>query len=110
MNNEYRIAVIGMGYVGLPLAIEFAKKYRVIGFDINEKRVKDLLAGKDETNEADLEALKEVASVSSLKKSLLFSNQLSDIQNCNIYVVTVPTPVNQYKAPDLSYLLRLREC
>jgi len=104
--KDFRIAIIGLGYVGLPLAIEFAKKYKVIGFDINKDRIKELSNDFDRTKEADLSALSDVMDTSlSRANGLSFSSDLADIQSCNIYIVTVPTPINQFKAPDLSLLL-----
>lgn len=98
--NKPYIAIIGLGYVGLPLAIEFAKQYQVLGFDINENRVADLLARKDLTKEADLHALQQV-----LGNGLTLSANPDLLQDCNVYIVTVPTPVDQFKAPDLRPLL-----
>ncbi|WP_293302772.1 nucleotide sugar dehydrogenase [Pedobacter sp. UBA4863] len=100
-----KIAIIGLGYVGLPLAIEFAKKYNVIGFDIDGERTSELQKGEDRTKEADLFLLKEVIA----KKTLTFSSALQDIVNCNIFIVTVPTPIDQFKAPDLMPLLKASE-
>jgi UDP-N-acetyl-D-galactosamine dehydrogenase len=94
------IAIIGLGYVGLPLAIEFAKQYQVLGFDINETRINELSAIKDITKEADLTALQDV-----LGKGLKLSADVSSLQDCNVYIVTVPTPIDQFKAPDLKPLL-----
>lgn len=94
------IAIIGLGYVGLPLAIEFAKQYQVLGFDINETRISELSAIKDITKEADLTALQDV-----LGKGLLLSADVNSLQDCNVYIVTVPTPIDQFKAPDLKPLL-----
>ncbi len=99
--KNYNIAIIGLGYVGLPLAIEFAKKYKVIGFDINEARVKELKAKRDRTKEADLVDLEKVM----IDGALSFSSNIDDLRNCDIYIVTVPTPINQFKAPDLAPLL-----
>ena len=93
--KKSKIAIIGLGYVGLPLAIEFSKIYKVIGFDINKKRVQDLLNGYDLTRETSASELKSV-------KNLEYTNSLDDIKNCNIYIVTVPTPVNKNNNPDLS--------
>ncbi|MDB5248353.1 MAG: Vi polysaccharide biosynthesis protein vipA/tviB [Segetibacter sp.] len=107
--KQYKIAVIGLGYVGLPLAIEFGKKFKVLGYDINEKRIKHLLRGEDETNEADLEGLKEATSSKSKEKGLAFSFKASDLADYNVYIVTVPTPINQFKAPDLRPLLAASE-
>ncbi len=92
------IAVIGLGYVGLPLAVAFSEKYTVVGFDINQKRVNELSGAFDITNEVSKERLLNL-------KHLKFSSNQKDIQNCTIYIITVPTPINQFKAPDLSYLL-----
>lgn len=99
--KNHKIAIIGLGYVGLPLAVEFAKKYEVIGFDINEERVEELKIKKDRTKEANLIDLEEVL----LKGSLSFSSNINGLEGCNVYIVTVPTPVNQFKAPDLGPLL-----
>jgi UDP-N-acetyl-D-galactosamine dehydrogenase len=106
-----KIAIIGLGYVGLPLAIEFGKKYRVLGFDINQSRIDELGSGKDRTNEADLEGLKFTMSlfISSKEKGLTFSSSISDLINYNVYIVTVPTPIDQFKAPDLTPLLKASE-
>ena len=105
--KTHQLTIVGLGYVGLPLAIEFAKKYKVTGFDINKKRIEELSEGFDHTNEADLTALKDVL-MSSNKEDhgLIFSSELADIQASNIYIITVPTPINQFKAPDLSQLLK----
>ena len=109
MKTEYKIAIIGLGYVGLPLAIEFGKKYKVLGFDINKKRIKSLLKGEDETNEADLEGLKLQTSLKAPGKGLRFSSDVADLKKYNVFIVTVPTPINQFKAPDLSHLLQASE-
>ena len=92
-----KIAVIGLGYVGLPLAIEFATKHETIGFDINEMRVNSLKDGIDKT----LEVVEEDLKTSSLK----LTSAITDIKDCNIYIVTVPTPIDAHKKPDLSPLL-----
>ena len=102
--NKPHIAIIGLGYVGLPLAIEFAKQYPVLGFDINETRIQELSANKDITKEADLTALQEV-----LGKGLTLSANVDMLQECNVYIVTVPTPIDQFKAPDLKPLLAATE-
>ena len=106
--NEKKIAIIGLGYVGLPLAIEFGKKYRVLGFDINESRIDELSSLKDRTNEADLEELKLAVDLATEieSKGLTFSSKIDDLKPCNIFIVTVPTPINQFKAPDLTFLLK----
>jgi len=108
---EKKIGIIGLGYVGLPLAIEFGKKYKVIGFDINQSRVKELNQGKDSTNEANLEVLESVMSLSEkhIDRGLVFSYDLQDLISCNVYIVTVPTPIDQFKAPNLAPLLMASE-
>ncbi len=92
-----KIAIIGQGYVGLPLAIEFGGKYPTIGFDINTNRINDLKKGIDHTNEATTEQLRSA-------NQLTFSTKINDIRNCNIYIVTVPTPIDEFKTPDLNQL------
>ena len=93
-----KIAVIGLGYVGLPLAVEFGKKYHVLGFDINETRINQLKNGIDNTLEASKEEI-----ISSL--NLRFSSNQNDLKNHDIYIVTVPTPIDKFKTPDLKPLL-----
>ena len=93
------IGVIGLGYVGLPLAIEFSKKYKTYGFDINTKRVDELNKGLDTTNEADVENL-----TKQLNQGLEIVSTIDSIKDCNIFIVTVPTPITSFKTPDLSYL------
>jgi UDP-N-acetyl-D-glucosamine/UDP-N-acetyl-D-galactosamine dehydrogenase len=100
--NRYKIAVVGLGYVGLPLAVEFGKKYRTLGFDINPARIKELKSGRDatlETTSAELKA----------SGKLRFSAHAKDLKSCNVFVVTVPTPIDQYKRPDLTPLLKASE-
>jgi UDP-N-acetyl-D-galactosamine dehydrogenase len=112
VNSEIKkIAIIGLGYVGLPLAIEFGKKYSVLGFDINQLRIDELSLGKDRTNEADLEGLKLAMDLATISEEigLTFSSNSSDLIPCNIYIVTVPTPIDQFKAPDLTPLLKASE-
>jgi UDP-N-acetyl-D-galactosamine dehydrogenase len=103
MNTKKQIAIIGLGYVGLPLAIEFAKKYKVIGFDTNEGRVAELNQLKDRTNEANLDDLQTVIAASEM--GLTLSANLADLATCTIYIVTVPTPIDHLKRPDLQPLL-----
>lgn len=91
--------------MGLPLAIEFAKKYKVTGFDINCNRVKELATGFDRTKEADLASLKSVIISQNENAGLTFSSDIEDVKSSNIYIVTVPTPINQFKTPDLTPLL-----
>ena len=97
-NSKFSIAIIGLGYVGLPLAVEFGKKYQVIGFDINADRVHSLVQKKDDTLQ--ITAI-EIAAATGLR----FTDSVAAIANCNVYIVTVPTPVNDHKLPDLSPLL-----
>ena len=94
-----KIGVIGLGYVGLPLAIAFSEHFSVVGFDINQKRVNELNRGEDTTDEADLNALKK-----GLESRLILSANAQDLDDCQIYIVTVPTPITQFKTPDLSYV------
>jgi UDP-N-acetyl-D-galactosamine dehydrogenase len=107
-----KIAIIGLGYVGLPLAIEFGKKYEVLGFDINKERVKELSEGNDRTQEANLDDLKYVINKKGedlTAKGLSFSSNTDDLKNFNTFIVTVPTPIDQFKAPDLRPLIRASE-
>ncbi len=106
-----KIAIIGLGYVGLPLAIEFGKKYKVLGFDINQARIEELMAGKDRTNEADLEGLQFAINlaIESDKVGLTFSSNKEELKSYNVFIVTVPTPIDQFKAPDLTPLLKASE-
>lgn len=97
---NHKIAIIGLGYVGLPLAIEFAKKFKVIGFDISDQRIQELRGGNDNTKEANTEDLRQV-----MINSLSFTSKPEELQSCNIFIVTVPTPINKYNAPDLTPLL-----
>ncbi|RPE13224.1 nucleotide sugar dehydrogenase [Chitinophaga lutea] len=110
MDKPYKIAVIGLGYVGLPLAIEFGKKYQVLGFDINAQRVNELKKGVDHTKEANTDDLKQVIQGGrNGSRGLSFSSIKDDLKEYNIYIVTVPTPIDQFKAPDLKPLLKASE-
>ncbi len=100
--EETRIAIIGLGYVGLPLAVEFGKLYDTTGFDINTNRVNELCSGKDATLEVEPTEL-----ASALR--LRFSAVRDDIRDCNVYIVTVPTPIDQAKRPDLTPLIKASE-
>lgn len=93
MNKNISIAIIGLGYVGLPLANELAKNFKTIGFDINNKKIKDLKNGKDTTNE-----------IKKINKSLRLTTNINDLNNCNFYIFCLPTPVNKSKNPDLNIL------
>ena len=97
--NNIKIAVIGLGYVGLPLAVEFGKKLPVIGFDINQNRINELKSGTDHTLEVNDEDLASA-------KQLRFSSDINDLSECNFYIVTVPTPIDEYKQPDLTPLIK----
>ena len=101
-----KIAVIGLGYVGLPLAIEFSKKYKVVGFDIDKSRIKELEEGKDKTGEIDLAGFSKVLKV---KNGLHLTTDRKSIADSNIYIITVPTPIKNNKQPDLSFLLSATE-
>ncbi|MEW7291804.1 nucleotide sugar dehydrogenase [Aquimarina sp. 2304DJ70-9] len=108
--NNIKIAVIGLGYVGLPLARLFATKYPVIGFDINQKRIKELHAGIDSTLEIESELLQSVLSDNTdMNKGLYCSDNIDDIRDCNYYVITVPTPVDKNNKPDLTPLYKSSE-
>lgn len=96
------LAVIGLGYVGLPLAVEFGKKRSVVGFDINTKRIAELQSGQDHTLEVSPEELKQA-------EQLSFSAQLDDLRACNCFIVTVPTPIDEFKRPDLTPLVKASE-
>jgi UDP-N-acetyl-D-galactosamine dehydrogenase len=115
--SETKICMIGLGYVGLPLAVEFAKKYPVVGFDINRHRIEELNEGHDATLEVEDENLRLVlrgrdwiAQTSGVAEPGLFlSDSLIHIQDCNVYIVTVPTPVDKNNRPDLTPLIRASE-
>ncbi|EHU1490990.1 TPA: Vi polysaccharide biosynthesis UDP-N-acetylglucosamine C-6 dehydrogenase TviB [Acinetobacter baumannii] len=96
---ELRIAIIGLGYVGLPLAVEFGKKVPVVGFDIYQKRIDELKIGQDHTLEVSSEELKQAAHLS-------YTTNLDDLKSCNFFIVTVPTPIDNYKQPDLTPLIK----
>lgn len=103
-----KIAIIGLGYVGLPLAVEFGKKYSVVGFDINAKRVAELNAGHDHTLETEDEDLLAVLSQGD-KVGLKLTLDIEDLRDSQIYIITVPTPINKYKQPDLRPLINASE-
>lgn len=97
-----KVAVIGLGYVGLPLAVEFGKKFSTLGFDINQQRINDLCAGCDHTLEVTTEELLSAT-------QLTFTADLEQLRNANIYIVTVPTPIDEHRQPDLTPLIRASE-
>ena len=94
-----RIAIIGLGYVGLPLAVEFGKRHDTVGFDINARRIAELREGHDATLEVEPELLAQATRLS-------FTDQLQDIASCNVYIVTVPTPIDAARRPDLTPLVK----
>jgi UDP-N-acetyl-D-galactosamine dehydrogenase len=98
---NYKIGIIGLGYVGLPLAVAFAEKYPVIGYDINKSRVKELLDGLDSTLEIESFQLKSVLRTSTTNGFFPTSNS-ADLASCNIYIVTVPTPTDKHNMPFLT--------
>ena len=100
--NNHKIAIIGLGYVGLPLAVAFGTKYKTIGFDINTTRIAELSQGIDRTLESDKERILAA-------NKLVFSSNTDDLKDCSVFIVTVPTPINQFKAPDLAPLLKASE-
>jgi len=102
ISNDDTIAVIGLGYVGLPLAVEFAKKSPTVGFDINEKRILELQNGSDRTLEVSSEELNEASHLS-------FTSLMDDLADCKVFIVTVPTPINRHKQPDLTPLVKASE-
>ncbi|MEZ8582878.1 Vi polysaccharide biosynthesis UDP-N-acetylglucosamine C-6 dehydrogenase TviB [Vibrio splendidus] len=100
--DNVKIGIIGLGYVGLPLAVEFGKKFNTLGFDINTKRVKELTEGNDFTLECSSDELSEAT-------HLNYSANVTDLNDCNVYIVTVPTPINEHKQPDLTPLIKASE-
>ena len=98
-NDEIRIGVIGLGYVGLPLAVEFGKKIETIGFDIHEGRIEELRNGHDRTLEVEDGGLEKAV-------NLKYTSNINDLKGCNYYIVTVPTPIDKNKRPDLTPLIK----
>ena len=96
--DDSKICIVGLGYVGLPLAVEFGKQIHTIGFDINSARIKELVNGKDSTLEVEEELLAQAT-------NLKYTDNLQDTRDCNIYIVTVPTPIDEFKTPDLTPLI-----
>ena len=97
--SDLKIAIIGLGYVGLPLAVEFGKQLPVVGFDIQQKRIQELQSGQDHTLEVSPEELKQAT-------QLTYSANLDDLNSCNFFIVTVPTPIDEFKQPDLTPLIK----
>jgi len=100
--GDIKLAIVGLGYVGLPLAVEFGKKRSVLGFDINQKRIKELQGGVDHTLEVSSEELAEAG-------QLAYSADPAELAKCNVFIVTVPTPIDDYKQPDLTPLIKASE-
>lgn len=100
--QDVKLAVVGLGYVGLPLAVEFGKKRSVLGFDINARRIAELKSGQDHTLEVDADELAEAA-------HLRFTSETANLAEANVFIVTVPTPIDEYKQPDLTPLIRASE-
>jgi UDP-N-acetyl-D-galactosamine dehydrogenase len=100
--KELKVAIVGLGYVGLPLAVEFGRKRSVVGFDINQRRIDELKTGTDFTLETTQEEL-------TAAKHLSYTTNLDDLRGCNCYIVTVPTPIDEYKRPDLTPLIKASE-
>lgn len=106
-NKQPRIAVVGLGYVGLPLAVAFAHKYKIIGFDINHRRIEEIKRGKDHTNEVSIAELSEVLTNDCTAEIGLYcTTEMDKTRGCSIYIVTVPTPVDKNNRPDLTPLYK----
>ena len=102
---DIKICIVGLGYVGLPLAVEFGQKYPTLGFDITPQRIDELARGYDKTLEIAQDYLTQVIT----QHTLTFTTSISDAKDCNIYIVTVPTPIDEYKRPDLTPLIKASE-
>ena len=100
--SETTIAIVGLGYVGLPLAVEFGKKIPTIGFDINSDRIQELCSGQDHTLEVEPEELRQA-------ERLVYTHHLEDLRRANVFIVTVPTPIDEHKRPDLTPLIKASE-
>lgn len=107
--SENKIAIIGLGYVGLPLAVAFAEKYKVFGFDINQSRIAELNGGHDHTLEVEDDLLKSVLASKDAQVGLYNTNKLDEIKGCNVFIVTVPTPIDDDQNPDLTPLIKASE-
>ena len=108
MNKRYKICIVGLGYVGLPLAIEFGKKYKTVGFDIDSERIKQLNNCIDKTLEVSSNDLKNVVinnKLKSFENGLFLTDKKNDISDCNFFIVTVPTPTDKFNNPILNPLL-----
>src|ERR1039458_1559810 len=100
--RKCHVGIVGLGYVGLPLAVEFGKQFETVGFDINPERIRELKAGRDSTREASPEELRSAS-------RLQFTTRLQDLKPGGVMVVTVPTPIDDYKRPELTALIRASE-
>ncbi|MGB1309034.1 MAG: nucleotide sugar dehydrogenase, partial [Oceanihabitans sp.] len=109
MDKNHKITIVGLGYVGLPLAVEFAKKYPVVGFDINANRVAQLQQGIDTTLEVTSNDLQAVLQPNNLQNGLCISNTIENIQDSTIYIITVPTPIDDLKKPVFTPLIKSSE-
>ena len=98
---KFNISIIGMGYIGLPLAIEFSKFFKVIGFDVDKKRIRELNKGIDTTKETNIKK--------NFYKNIYFTTNSKKLQNSNVFIITVPTPVMKNNKPDLSFLKKASE-
>jgi UDP-N-acetyl-D-galactosamine dehydrogenase len=107
--KECKIAIIGLGYVGLPLAVAFAEKYAVVGLDINQQRIQELNKGKDHTLEVEDDLLEKVLVNTASAQGLYVTSQLEDIADCNIFIVTVPTPTDKHNRPVLTPMVKASE-
>ena len=96
-NKDLKVAVVGLGYVGLPLALEFSKKRKIIGFDVNKRRVEELIVGFDRNKEFNKKKLK-------INRNLNYTSDFKKLIGSNCFIITVPTPINKFKKPNLSYL------
>ena len=100
--ENIKLSIVGLGYVGLPLAVEFGRKRTIVGFDINQRRIDELKAGNDFTRETTQEEL-------AAAKHLSYTTNPDDLRACNCYIVTVPTPIDEHKRPDLTPLIKASE-
>jgi UDP-N-acetyl-D-glucosamine/UDP-N-acetyl-D-galactosamine dehydrogenase len=109
MENKIKISIIGLGYVGLPLAVLFSEKYCVTGYDINSQRVDELNSGLDKTNEIDSQKLLDVIVDDSQSKGLFITSDKNELLNSDYFIITVPTPIDKNNKPDLTPLIKASE-
>ena len=98
-SNNKKICLIGLGYVGLPLAVAFAEKFKIVGYDIDVSRIQELQSGTDKTHEVETDVL------NSVKSKIIYTSDIQDAKDCNIYIITVPTPIDKSNRPDLGPLI-----